>query len=223
MKHLSSLRFSGRIVRFALCTSVLGTVAVAPPAQAQPDVNNAPKADNPVNRAPRRRPNMVDMTPEQRVQERLRRQLLAVGVTDTATQEKITAYVQDEIKAQQPLMEKARQLQVGLRGDALSNAQVAALLNDYQAAVEEDKVRHLKAQADLKKAVDLPKMPKVETLLTLMGLYGDGPNIMGGMMGMGFNQRTNRRFEGGVRPNTAPPAQGAPATATKPVVDRPAQ
>jgi hypothetical protein len=109
------------------------------------------------------------------------------------------------------LLEKGRQLQVSLRTKAVSDAQLAALLNDYQAAVEEDRERHLKAQTTLQKLVELPKMPRVETLLTLLGVYGDGPVVVGGMMGFGLNQRAN----------PAPPAQAAPAVAPPPPVAPP--
>lgn len=213
MKHLHNPRFAGRLAPLAILAPMLG--AMAPMAHAQPDVNNGPKADNPANRPPRKRPNLADMTPEQRLKERLRRQLIALGANDVATQDTITTYVVGEFTAKQPLMEKGRQLQTSMRTNALSNAQVAALLNDYQAAVEEDRARHLKAQADLQKVVDFSKIPKVEALLTLLGIYGDGPTIMGGMLGFGATPRLAPGAGKATPPNAVPPAQATPPAADK--------
>jgi hypothetical protein len=183
---MKTLKFSRR----ARLLSGLGTLAIAPfwavaPAQAQPDINNAPKADNPANRAPRGL-----LTPEQRMQERLRRQLQALGATQAPVQDAVIAYVQAETAARTAITTKGRQLQLGLRANALTDAQVAALLNDYQGAIEEDKARRIKAQTEFLKVVDLSKMPKLEATLVLMGIYGDGPTLPGGgLNSLGANTR----------------------------------
>ncbi|HEX8465656.1 MAG TPA: hypothetical protein VF627_13645 [Abditibacterium sp.] len=156
----------------------------ATPALAQPDIQNAPKADNPANRPVR--PNLQNLPPEERIKERNRRQLELMGVTAPATQNALLAYIESETAARQTLLEKAWQLQIGLRGQALSDAQVATMLNDYLAAIEEDKTRRETAQTTLKKTVEVAKMPKVEAMLTLMGLWGNAPAMLsGGGLGMG--------------------------------------
>jgi hypothetical protein len=173
-------------------------------AQAQPDVNNGAKADNPINR-----PVGVQMTPAQRLRQRTQMQLQALGVVDTATQGKLLDYIDTENTARSTLLEKAQQLQQGLRGNALSDAQVAALLNDYQAAVEDDKARRAKAEDGLKKDYDLAKNPKVEAMLVLLGVYGDGPSLSNGS-GMAALMMRNGGAggRGGLQGNNNAPAIG---------------
>ena len=204
MKSLSNPRF--------FCAAALALVPLFPcAAQAQPNVDNGAKADNPTNRAAR--PDRANRAPDQRVGERLRRQLEQGGVTDAATQDKLLTYVAGEVKARAALLEKAHQLQTGLRGGVLSDTQAAALLNAYQGAIEEDKTRRSKAEDELKKALDFSKMPKVEALLTLLGLYGDGPALMGanGGNGRGGKQKGNAAQPDQTRPNPPEAAAGAQA------------
>jgi hypothetical protein len=217
--------FAGRKqLVFAVSALSLASLAILVPAQAQPDLNNAPKADNPTNR-----PVGIALTPEQRAQQRLRRQLQLLGINQLAVQDTLIAYIETETKAHQAVVEKGLRLQTGLRGNALSDAQVAALLNDYQAAIEEDRARRSKAQADLLKNVDITKMPKVEATLILMGVYGDGPILTTGLT---INSRGRdgaaRRTTPGVprgfgqaAPNTNQPRPTQPNI--KPPVTTPAQ
>jgi hypothetical protein len=192
---------------------MLGLLTCASISQAQPDINNGAKAENPANRNRRIRPNKVEMTPEQRAIARVQRQLQALGTPDAATEETIAKYVAVELTAREPLLEKGQQLAAGLKTEALSDAQVAALLNDYQAAVEENRERHLKAVAALKKAVDFSKMPKVEALLTVLGIYGEGPSILNSSMGFSKKEMLKDRTKP-ARPDGAPAApQTAPAKA----------
>jgi hypothetical protein len=168
---------------------------------AQPDINNAPKAENPANRPPRR-----ELTPEQR----LRLLIRSVGITDTARQQALITYIEGEAKERTTLMAKGRQLQIGLRG-ALTDTQVAGLLNEYQGAVEEDQERRLKAQAQLKKTVDVAKLPKVESLLTLMGIYGTGPTVIGSWVEAPRGNRPANNRRGNNRPENNRPQANGPA------------
>ena len=172
-------------------------------AQAQPDTQNAPKADNPVNRPVR--PNFNNLLPQERAKERTRFQLQLLGATTPAVQDTLLAYIESETTARQALVEKARGLQVALLGNALPDAQVATLLNDYLAAIEEDKARRETAQTVLKKTVDVSKMPKIEAMLTLMGVYGQAPPLLpNGMAGMGNGRRMLQDPQNGVAPGPQP-------------------
>lgn len=161
---------------------LLGALALSclfniPRAHAQPDINNAPKADNPTNRPAGRQ-----VTAQERARQRLRRELQLMGVNQLALQDTLINYIEGENEARLALGDKGRRLQVALRGNALSDTQVAALLNDYQAAIEEDKARRDKAQAELVKSVDITKLPRVEATLVLMGVYGDGPLLVNNLL-----------------------------------------
>lgn len=175
---------------------------------AQPDINNAPKAENPANRAPRRARPDPNLTPEERLKWNLKREFSRLGA-DEATQEILLIFVQNERKARQELAEKSRPLQSALRAGALSDRQIAGLLNAYQVALEDEKSRRAAAIAKLEKTVDLQKSPKIDASLTLGGWIGDGP-IFGaarGPMGRGTRGQNNRNANnrpGNNRPAPAP-------------------
>lgn len=183
--------------------SALAPLALMPSAMAQPDLNQAPKATNPVNRA--RNPQR-DLTPEQRMalfddptqlrgfnRRNLRAQLERVNVRDALSQEALLLFVETAMNARETLTESARELQRALRTDALSETQVAVQLNAYQAALEDERERRETALTALKKQLDLSKNPRLEAMLTLMGALGDGPNMGGsGWIVRGRGGRENR-------------------------------
>ncbi len=158
------------------------TVALsAPQAQAQPDPNNAPKADNPGNR-PARPNNRAQMTPEQReaaIKRYMKNQIERAGVTDEAQQDAVVEYIQDEMDAREDLQESSRELNAALRNQTLSDPQVAGLLNAYLAKVDDDKARRKTAQKKLGETVDMLQVPRLEAMLVLMGAWGDAPNMGG--------------------------------------------
>ena len=171
-------------------------------ATAQPDPNNVPKGDNPANR-----PVRVPPTPEQiqqRMQAAFKRQLEAANVTDEKEQTAVIAYATGEFAARQKLADASRALQNALRTPDATDAQIAGLLNDLQAAAADDKARRQKAQATLKQTIDVTQFPRLEAGLTLLGLYGDVPITGGGMNNMlGGNNK---------RPRKDPPATAKPTT-----------
>lgn len=172
-------------------TVFLASFALAPlaTALAQPDLNQAPKATNPTNRA--RNPQR-DLTREQRMEifddpaklrefnrRNLRAQLERINVRDAPSQDAVLLFVEAEMNARENLTEAARELQRSMRGDVLTETQFAAQLNAYQVALEDERERRETARATLKKQVDVSKNPRLEAMLTLMGALGDGPNLGG--------------------------------------------
>ena len=171
-------------------------------ARAQPDPNNAPKADNPDNR-PVRPKDRGQMTPQQReeaIQRFMRNQIERAGVTDAAQQDAVIEYIQDEMDARQDLQDESRELSQALRNTTLSDAQVAGLLNNYMVQVEDDKTRRTAAQKKLKETVDLLQAPRLEAMLVLMGAWGDAPNA-GGNNWMGRGRDRNQRPQKADKPN----------------------
>lgn len=184
--------------------------------QAQPDPNNAPKAENPANRPPRGFGLGQPMTPEQMrtlLDQYLRPQLTAANVTDQKQQDAVLTFVSDELSARQKLSESARTLATAVRNPALSDAQIAGLLNEYVAAVQDDKARHQKATDALKAAITVSQFPRLEAALTLYGLWNDAPPLGGGLFGGGagaggggrpINRRNPRQNQNGGARNPAP-------------------
>ena len=162
----------------------LAALLIATPlvAQAQPDPNNGPKAENPENRRPNDRTKAIENL--------FRRQLEGIGVVETAQQDTTLAFLKGEFEARGEVMQKGSKLAQALRGNALTEPQIAALLNEYQVALEDEKVRREKAQADFKAKLDYTKTPKLEAWLVVMGAVGDGQPVMfGNYMNWGGNAR----------------------------------
>ncbi len=196
-------------------------------AHAQPDANNAPKAANPQNRPPGGGGNGGG-NGQKRMEEFFRRQLTEIGVADAASQDTLLSYMKTEMEARTALMDKGGQLAKGLRDGTLTNPQIGALLNEYQAAIEDDKTRRQLSQAELAKKVDYAKNPKLEAWLVVLGAVGDGPPLMGGNgnnrprggQGQGQGQGQGPR-NGQNNRNTNRPAVTAPAPAPAPAGDAP--
>ena len=203
MKH--SPRSLSKIYCAALAAITL--FAAAPRAQAQPDPNNAPKAQNPDNR-PVRPDRRGPMTPEQReamIERYMKSQLQRAGVTDEAQQDAVLDYIGDETEARQDLQDESRTLSEALRNRNLSDAQVAGLLNTYMVAIEDDRARRTAAQKKLGETVDMLQTPRLEAMLTLMGLWGEAPNMGSNMMMNRGRTRDNRRDNGRDAPPKAQP------------------
>jgi len=199
-----------RFLPLALCALSLQA------AHAQPDTNAVPKDQNPPNRPPRG--GGQNLTPEQqraRIADALRRGLVGANVTDQKQQDAVVSYVSDELEARQKLGESARTLATGTRNNALSDAQVAGLLNDYVAAIQDDHTRHQKALDTLKTSINVTQFPRLEATLTLFGLYNDAPFF--GNNPLGGNNRGNRRNGNeAAKPNAGGNGNGGNRTDTRP-------
>ena len=171
-------------------------------AQAQPDINNAPKGDNPANRPAR---GARVLTPE----DRFKRQLVQANVTTVAHQDAVIAYVKGEMEARQKMIQTGQTLQTSLRNKGVTDAQVAGLLNDYNVAATDDKARHKKALDTLKASIDVSQFPRLEAMLTLAGLYGDGPAVsMSGLTALGGRQLLRGRVDAAANANALGGARG---------------
>ena len=178
-----------KLQKFNLCLALAlaASIAAAPGAHAQPDPNNAPKAQNPDNRPARPTREQREAQRDEQRQRFMTRQLERIGVTDKDQQTAVTNYIKTETEAGGDIQEKGRALATAMRTEAVTDQQVATLLNDYNVAIEDNRARHQAAQKKLGESVDLLKNPRLEAFLTLMGIYGDGPAQNGNWMGRGRN------------------------------------
>lgn len=174
----------------------VAVAAVAPHvAQAQPDPNNVPKAQNPDNRPVRPNNRREQMTPEQReemMKRFMKNQIERAGVTDEAQQDAVIEYIQNELDTREDLQESSRTLNTALRNKATTDTQIAGLLNTYMGEVEDNKARRETAQKKLSETVDMTKVPRLEAMLVLLGAWGDTPNV-GGNMWMGRARNRDER------------------------------
>lgn len=186
---------------FSRVLALGGTLLVLPAsAFAQPDLNNAPIAQNPPNWTPggnrgqggpmgNRGPGgWNNVTPEQR-QQQLRQRLTQIGVTATKDQDALITYVTANETALQKVRLKWNALAQAARDDATPDNQLAGLLNDLNNAMDDERARRGKARTALETQLDLPKKPRLETQLMLSGLLGDEAALLqgsGNLRGGGF-------------------------------------
>lgn len=112
-----------------------------------------------------------------RTEERLRGAMTNLGFSDPALQGAVMTYIAQEEEARRPLRDQSRKVYQALRG-GVPDAQVLILMSDWRSAVEADKARHLQAQTKLDAQIGYSKSPRLEAMLLLMGVVGDGPLLM---------------------------------------------
>ena len=154
-----------------------GAIAMAQPGnQPPPPPGNYP----PPNAGPQQRPRM---TPEERRKEtenKLREMMTHNGITDASTQDAVLAYLSNELDARRPLRQMGVKLQRALGDQSIADDQIKALIADYQNAQEMENQRRIKAQSDLDGKIHYSQNPRLQGLLMLMGVLGDGPPLMEG-------------------------------------------
>ncbi|MEO6906857.1 MAG: hypothetical protein ABI210_03110 [Abditibacteriaceae bacterium] len=167
-----------------------GAVALAQPGPPPPG-NNPP----PPNARPR--PNNQRMTPEERRKEsevKLRQMMTNNGITDTSTQDAVLAYLSNELETRKPLRQMGVKLQRALTDQSITDDQIKAMIADYKNAQDLESQNRTKAQSDLDAKIHYSKNPRLQGMLMLMGVLGDGPPLMEG------SRRPNERG-GKNRPN----------------------
>ncbi len=187
------------VSHMAFTSGAFSPSSFAPVAQAQPDLNNAPKGDNPppANRARRGGGQDNRRNPEENV-----RQIMAqAGVNDEATQTAILDYIKADMQARAPLREQGKSLYNAVQAGAVTNDQLLALVTDYRSAQQSETARRKEAQADLDAKINYTKNPRLEAILLLTGLIGDGPMMFqgggrGGPGGQGGGQGPRGGREG---------------------------
>lgn len=195
MKLVASNLGKWGVSSLALATAL----SLAGSAQAQPNPNDAAKGANPPNwqQGGNGRGNWQNMTPAQRQQamqqmqeQAIRRSLTNAGFADAATQDPIVAFMAAQDKARQTLRDSFTKLAEALQGNAATDTQLSASLNDLRQAVAAEKTRYDAAEKDLDTKVGYSKKPHLEALLTVLGMIGDEASYamggMGGRMGRGM-------------------------------------
>jgi len=197
---------------------LLAAAALVPGlAYAQPDANGAPVAQNPpnINMGGGRGGRMgQNLTPAQTAQLddmeakiadlTQREEFVRAGITDTTVQDTLIAFLKDQETRRQALRDKWQTLLQGVRGGALADTQLEAQLNDFRAAMDDEKTKRSDALVKLDAAIGYSKNPKLDAELMIAGITGDEMAIMdftptiggggggarggfgGGMMGGGF-------------------------------------
>ena len=111
----------------------------------------------------------------------VRQTLIASGTTEAATQNAVIAFMQAQEKAREPLRQQARALAETLVNAATPDDKRVADLAAFQSAVEADTARYKTELAALDTTVKFSTQPRLETLLTLLGVVGAEAPALGGV------------------------------------------
>ena len=136
------------------------------------------------------RPNFGSMSPEkmqqmrqQFMERRVRDELTRAGYGQKTIQDPVVKFVQSQMAERTRLRDKASKLRQAVAGKA-SDAQIAKLLAELRAAAQAAKAHRDLAQKQLNAKIGYSKKPRLEAVLTLAGVVGDG-QFMGGPGGFG--------------------------------------
>lgn len=99
------------------------------------------------------------------------------GVTEFEVQNAILVYIQEDAQARLPLKRLGARLLDALR-DNVTDADLATIFDAYRAAVDADKARREAAQAALDAQIGYGVKPRLESMLMLFGIIGDGPALI---------------------------------------------
>jgi hypothetical protein len=149
-------------------------VAFAQPGPPPPGNNPPPNAQPP------QRPRMTPEERRKQTEDKLREMMTNNGVTDTSTQDAVLAYLSNELEARQPLRQMGEKLNRALSDQSITNDQIKGMIADYQNAQDLENQNRIKAQSDLDASIHYSQNPRLQALLMLMGVLGDGPPLMEG-------------------------------------------
>jgi uncharacterized membrane protein YgcG len=169
------------------------------------------------------RPNFQNMTPEERTammarmeeqrneqrQSWLRQAMAASGVADTTAQSAVIDYMTSVERSKATLREMARALSASLVKPETTDAELTTALKAYRDAVAAANAKQTADLAALNGVTKYSTTPRVEALLTLLGVLGDETAELGGIgeifpdspygMRGGFGGRGGRGGQGGGR------------------------
>ena len=111
----------------------------------------------------------------------MRSTLVASGYSDATLQNAIIAFMQAQEKARQPLLDQARNLTVNLIKPETANDVFTAEVAASREAVAKDKARYEAELAELDKKINFSTQPRLETLLTVLGVVGSEVPAIGGL------------------------------------------
>lgn len=190
----STFKWSLIVMSLAM-SSAVAIAQPDPPPGNPPQPNNRPQGPN--------RPRMTPEEQRKQSEDRLREVMTSNGVTDASTQDAVLTYLSNELDARQPLRQMGGKLYRALEDQSVSDDQIKGMIADYQNAQDLEKQRRIKAQSDLENKIHYSQNPRLEGLLMLMGVLGNGPPLMEGpRKPRGEDDRPNPKMgnEGGGNP-----------------------
>jgi hypothetical protein len=126
-------------------------------------------------------PWLQDMARDQQRWSWIRQTFVSSGFVDTGVQDAVIAFMQAQDNARQPLRAMARALTTRLVNPAATDEQLKAQLATFREAVEQDAERYQQGLQALDARVNYSTQPRLETLLTVLGVVGQETPTLGGV------------------------------------------
>lgn len=109
---------------------------------------------------------------------RMRGLMTGMGIVSSSTQDAILAFMSADEEGKRRVREASRKLLLGIRRDAPPE-RLKALLSEYQSAIEGEQSRRARAQTALDAQVGFSLDVRLESLLWLLGVLGQGQSAFG--------------------------------------------
>ncbi len=110
------------------------------------------------------------------LERRMRDMMTRNGITTTTTQDAILAFMRDDEDGKRAVRDAGRRLWNGIRRDAPAE-RLRALLSDYQKALDTAHDNREHAQTALDARVGYSLDPRLESMLWLLGVLGEGQTV----------------------------------------------
>jgi len=150
------------------------------------------------------------------MEQRMRDMMTRSGISVPATQDAILEFLREDELSKRTVREAGRRLWNGIHRDVPAE-RLRALLSDYQKALEEAREGRVRSQTALDARVGYSLNARLESLLWLLGVLGEGQNILvlpapprpvnritGGNVITADNAPGERQIEGVVNAKNAP-------------------
>lgn len=166
-------------------TPALNVVPLAPGTSIAGAYSNAGRAALPVRRVV--------------LEARMRELMGQMGIVSPATQDAILAFMSADEEGKRQARDAGRKLLAGIRRDSPPE-RLKALLSEYQGAINSERLRRERAQTALDAQVGYSLDARLESLLWLLGVLGQGQNAFGpGAFGPGTDAQIRRAGAGEVQ------------------------
>ncbi len=160
--------------KIGMAAALASTLCLVP-AKADGSKNQAPPTTQP-DKAPPDKPSFAEQLAQR--ENRLKRMMTNLGVADEAVQNAIIAHLKTEIETRRPMREQTMRLQHALRDQSTPDAQIKLLAAEMRAAVEADRQRRIEADKHLDEQIAYSQKPRLEAMLLLLGVIGDGAMML---------------------------------------------
>lgn len=205
------------IKKWMLSLTLAASALTAGHAFAQPDLDNQPKGENPPAQAGWQQM-WQKMTPEQRTQsmqtmmEKIVRDAIErLGINDAETQNLVVDTMREQDATYEAVRAEHLKVAQALMDNEADEVKMTALLQGLRDASEKARVARQASIKTLDERIAFSQQPRLEALLTMLGLVGNETEHVGGVLGSLGVAMGNLAVAGKMPAMMMPPGMAPPA------------